>query len=516
MEPSILNSYHYNHIAMFILLCGIMTFSLAAYAWHRQPKSGARPFAVCMFFTAVYVLGYSGELFSLKLDSMLFWSKVQYIGILLFPTTFLIFSMQYSGSNWISKRQLPLLYVIPALLLAAKLYDSQLHLFYAIADVDHSGAIPLLDFKKGPLYLVATAYNLTAVTIGNYLIIRKRAFSSALYNSQSTVLIVAAMFIYAVYLIYQLGITPIPAMKHFDYNPFAYSLWGAAIFWAIFKHHMFDLVPIARDALIEIMSDAVIVLDEQKRLVDANPAAKKLLNLERHDLGMDVREISLNGKLLPLSFEANDQQKMEIEIPQDGSMTCYLVRTTEISINSIPKAGYLIQIHDISERKSYEKKLQELSLADELTGLNNRRGFNMLSSQLINMANRMQLSAVLFYLDMDKLKQINDNLGHAAGDKALKDFAEILQHTFRSTDVISRIGGDEFVVFALESHGHTKEVMLGRLQRLMAEYNHQSDSHFTLSCSAGTAYYNPDSNLSIEQLLLEADKSMYAEKSLKG
>lgn len=511
-----MNPYLENPAALFVLLCGIMTLSIALYAWRRQPKIGARSFAVCMFFTAVYVLGYSGELVSINLDSMLFWSRIQYVGILLFPTTFLIFTIQYSGDSWFKTGLIPFFYLVPLLLLAARLCDGELHFFYASAAVDYTGAIPLLSFDKGPLYFVTVAYNLAAVTIGNYLLIRKRAFSSPLYNSQSAVIILAALFIYVIYIIYQLGITPIPAMKHFDYNPFAYSLWGAAICWAIFRHRMFDLVPIARDALIEIMSDAVIVLDEKKRIVDANPSAKKLLHLGAVHMGMDIRDLSQNGCIhMPVPFETDRRQGFEIEIPQDELMKCYLVSMTDIETRRQQKAGYLIQLHDITERKKAEKALRELSLVDDLTGLNNRRGFNMFSSQLINMAIRMHLSAVLFYLDMDRLKQINDNLGHAAGDAALKDFAGILRQVFRSTDVVSRVGGDEFVVFALESHGNNKAIMLDRMQDCLDNYNTRPASSFVLSCSVGSVCYEPESGLTVEQLLQEADRAMYAEKSLK-
>jgi diguanylate cyclase (GGDEF)-like protein len=154
-------------------------------------------------------------------------------------------------------------------------------------------------------------------------------------------------------------------------------------------------------------------------------------------------------------------------------------------------------------------------LIDELTGLTNRRGFKMLAAQLINMINRMQLDAVLIYMDMDGLKWINDNLGHAAGDQALIDTGVILKKAFRSADVIARYGGDEFVILAIETDDNTDEAMLARLQEQLDEHNTQPGLKHTLSISAGIAKYHWREPVSFEMLLEEADQAMYAVKQTR-
>jgi diguanylate cyclase (GGDEF)-like protein len=135
------------------------------------------------------------------------------------------------------------------------------------------------------------------------------------------------------------------------------------------------------------------------------------------------------------------------------------------------------------------------------------------------MANRMQMNAPLFYLDIDRFKWINDNLGHAAGDQALRDAAAALKNSFRSSDIIARFGGDEFVVLAIESNENTAAVMLERLEENMRKLAHANPNN-RLSFSIGLTHYQWDQPRTMEALLEEADRGMYemkqAKKELQG
>ena len=150
-----------------------------------------------------------------------------------------------------------------------------------------------------------------------------------------------------------------------------------------------------------------------------------------------------------------------------------------------------------------------------MTGLTNRRGFNVLADQLINMTNRLELNVILFFIDLDRLKWINDNLGHAAGDQALRDTALILKNTFRSSDIIARFGGDEFVILAIESLENSRKNMLARLQENLNKFNAQPGRGYQLACSTGLARYEWQHPRSIEALIEEADQTMYIIKQAK-
>lgn len=167
---------------------------------------------------------------------------------------------------------------------------------------------------------------------------------------------------------------------------------------------------------------------------------------------------------------------------------------------------------DITELKQAEERLRELSLLDELTGLYNRRGFLFLATQQIKIADRLKQRAVLIFADMDKLKWVNDTLGHKEGDRALIDIANIFKGALRSSDIISRWGGDEFVGLTLESVENAGEVILARLQEKVEAHNLRGDRPYKLSISFGLTLYDPENPCALEVLLERADKLMYEQK----
>jgi diguanylate cyclase (GGDEF)-like protein len=156
---------------------------------------------------------------------------------------------------------------------------------------------------------------------------------------------------------------------------------------------------------------------------------------------------------------------------KDGATVYYELTISSLKDRQKHRIGYLILIHDISGLKRTEKEMEKLSWGDDLTGLYNRRGFKILANQTINMARRMKLNATLVFMDPDELKWINDLLGHAAGDQALIDTAQILKNVFRSSDIIARVGGDEFVALAIDSAENPGENMLKRLQEQLDIHN---------------------------------------------
>ena len=170
---------------------------------------------------------------------------------------------------------------------------------------------------------------------------------------------------------------------------------------------------------------------------------------------------------------------------------------------------------DISKRKHLETKHYNLSLRDELTGLYNRRGFLTLGEQQLKTAYRLENRVLLLFADLDGMKWINDKFGHDEGDRALIKTAEILKKVFRESDIIARIGGDEFVVLAMETHDTNEDIITTRLNEKLDAYNVEEPRRYMMSLSIGFANYNPENPCSIEELLTQADKSMYKQKRRK-
>ena len=170
------------------------------------------------------------------------------------------------------------------------------------------------------------------------------------------------------------------------------------------------------------------------------------------------------------------------------------------------------QIAQVIERKRLEEEIRSLSLTDELTGLNNRRGFLHLAEQELKLAHRNNRSMLLFFGDVDQLKVINDTLGHAQGDLALKEISAILKECFREADIMARIGGDEFVVLTLDDSRESAVAMTHRVEAALVECNQQPDRSYQLTFSLGVAHYDPMSPSTLDELLAKADSQMYLQK----
>ncbi len=170
---------------------------------------------------------------------------------------------------------------------------------------------------------------------------------------------------------------------------------------------------------------------------------------------------------------------------------------------------------EIAGRKQIEEKLRAAAITDELTGLLNRRGFFNLADHQLKIAQRTGKELLFCYGDLDGLKLINDLFGHATGDQAIIDTAEVLGKTFRRSDLLARIGGDEFVVLANETARESEEALASRLQENISRHNQQSKRRYNLSISLGILRYNPERHATIDELLAKADRLMYRQKQAK-
>jgi len=227
------------------------------------------------------------------------------------------------------------------------------------------------------------------------------------------------------------------------------------------------------------------------------PDGEDLGTFERaHAFAPDVPIVVLTG------IEDGD---MAISMVKSGAQD-YLVKG-EVSPDLL-----LRSIRYAVERHRLTSALRSLSLIDDLTGLYNRRGFSDLGEQHLKLARRTARAVLLVYLDVDDLKTINDTLGHQMGVRALVRVADLLRETFRQSDIIARIGGDEFAVMALEASEQNEAQLLERLRDRVREVNQANGEPYDLSVSVGAARFTGEGPTRLPDLLAEVDQAMYREK----
>jgi diguanylate cyclase (GGDEF)-like protein/PAS domain S-box-containing protein len=171
--------------------------------------------------------------------------------------------------------------------------------------------------------------------------------------------------------------------------------------------------------------------------------------------------------------------------------------------------GIIRDIHDV---KSSELKMKELAFRDDLTGLYNRRGVFQLLETNFYQAQRYGLQMELYYCDLNDFKRINDELGHDTGDAALVDFANILRKTLRKSDVVGRVGGDEFIFFSVNMEPKLESNLESRIHKAIDDFNNSLSRPYKLSFSLGRVEYDSLLHVTPDDIIAEADFTMYQNK----
>jgi diguanylate cyclase (GGDEF)-like protein/PAS domain S-box-containing protein len=273
-------------------------------------------------------------------------------------------------------------------------------------------------------------------------------------------------------------------------------------------------------SLVESIDDSIYLIDKQYRYLFIN---------EKHMIRMGFSDHAYLGQEFGI-FHTPDETNWLIEkadiVFNTGKSVHHEHKSKRddryflFSMNPVRKADgtiYAVTIvsKDITDYKRMEEEFRTLSLIDELTGLYNRRGFFTLIEQLLKQAKRMKKGILMLYADIDNMKNINDVFGHKEGDTALIEIANILKTNYRESDIIARIGGDEFIVIPVGTIGDDIEKITERLEKRLEVYNSEIKHKYKLSLSMGIAFYDPEHPCSVEELLNQGDKQMYKHKQAK-
>jgi len=252
--------------------------------------------------------------------------------------------------------------------------------------------------------------------------------------------------------------------------------------------------------------DRAATLKEALSYLEVNKPEAVLLDMTLPDSrGFDTyRLFSLEHPELPVVVLSGfDDESLALECVRSGAQD-YQVKG---QFDFVALARFL---RFAMERHRQQLRFKALSITDDLTGLYNRRGFFELGSHQIKIAERAERELLLFYFDLDGFKAINDQFGHAEGDAALKRMAFVLKDSFRSSDILARIGGDEFAVLALEASKQHGTMLSDRISEKLKNSNEAAQKRYALSMSVGQTCFYPKQAYCFETLLEAADRDLYA------
>ena len=169
-------------------------------------------------------------------------------------------------------------------------------------------------------------------------------------------------------------------------------------------------------------------------------------------------------------------------------------------------------LQDLATLVEHEMQAMEMATLDELTGINNRRGFFILAGQALRMSQRKNFPVTLVFIDLNRFKPINDRFGHAEGDRVLKFFASGLLAISRDSDVVARLGGDEFMLLLNDASDAEVSAVLARFQEVVGQYNQALELDYEVAYSKGVVRYDPARHQDLDALLAEGDALMYERK----
>ncbi len=288
------------------------------YAWRRRSVRGAQGLALLLTASFIYCFGYMLEVASTNLPTLLFWIHFEYLGIASVPVFWLVLVLQFSGQqHLITPRNLILLFVIPAITVLLNWTNSFHHLYYSTVSLDTSGPFPLFAMTPGPWYWVNVAAIFIGIVGGSLYLLTRLRHSSNLYRQQATAMLVGSLAPVTVFTLYLLKVSPWP---HVDLTPFSLTVSGAAMAFGIFRYHMLNLAPIARDILVENLEDGIIILDNELRIVEFQPDRFNLIRpggqkSHRPACGSSPAQPARSGYLLPISRRNHQRTPGWVSIP---------------------------------------------------------------------------------------------------------------------------------------------------------------------------------------------------------
>ncbi len=340
-----------------LILTAIASGIVVLLAWRRRPAPGAWPTVFLMLAVALWSLAYALELGSANLEAQTFWAKVQYLGIVTVPVTWLILALEYTGlAKWLNRRNLVLLAIVPLLTLVL-VWTNELHgLIWTRVGQATAGSYVVLDLTYGGFFWVHFAYAYLLLLAGTVRWLQVLIRAPQLYRGQAGAVLVGALTPWVGNALYVSGLSPFP---HLDLTPLAFTVSGLALAWAIFHYRLLDFVPVARENVIRGLGDSVIVLDAENRIADLNPAAEGLLGRSSVELvGQPVHHALPGGLGTDEQYLAATETHSEIVLGEGETQRIYDFRVSPLHGRRGRLEGRVLVLHDVSEDKRTEEALR--------------------------------------------------------------------------------------------------------------------------------------------------------------
>jgi len=486
------------------ILIGLIGFVLSIFAVKKKDISGFRYFAAFAFLQAVWAFCYGLELLLPSFFAKVLVAKIEYLPIVTAPILWLVFALSYTKfSNWINFRKWVLLSIIPAITLIL-IATNEFHglVWSKLELVDTNSGINIIDYSYGSWFWVQAIYTYSIFFI-SFAHLVASLFSKSEHQRKAVLFLIFCalipIFFNAVYIF--------DPEFFVDLTPLGYFASIVVIIWGLFYNNLFSMKSTAREAVLELMQDAVIITDAEQKILDLNQPATNLLKKLNHN--SSFANANLHGQhidtLFPVSsqfipfdgeIDANNQQlssttsgagefakihvdlqerlekKLKVQLSKTDAGVKVLSQLPKSAVGTADQAynldvaqgeqyfkirvsnfssvtkqrGRVLVIQDVTVQKEQDKLLEEMVFFDKLTDLYNRYSFMQYGKLLL----QQQVPVSLLLIDLDRFRNVNESLGHTVGDDLLIQVAKRLANVVSESDTLARLGTDEFAVLTSE------------------------------------------------------------------
>ena len=466
-----------------------------------------------------------------------FWLTLESILSNLVTVLFFTFTLKFANHwHWLTPRRRLTIWVMPVFNMVLTATNGWHHLVWTHLSHVRTPNTILFEPHNGAGYIWLAAWFYLYTVTGALLVARTAQKSPKLYRQQALTVIVSTLPPLVAGTMHVLEVLP-PGVSLL---PMSFLLTGCIYFTSLFRYRLFDLLPIARDTLIEQMTDSVIVLDRIGRIIDINPAAQQLVQLtlpahltpQKSLLGQPISAVLSHWPSLMRHCQSNEDKEVLITLCQQPLMHINF-RLRQLQGKHRQPLGKLVVLRDVSaeyetkielhkanqflgsrlrEIEALQDKLKEQAVRDGLTGLFNRRYFDEIMQSEMAKAKRANTPLSVILIDIDHFKRVNDTYGHQAGDCALQVFADLIKASIRSSDIACRYGGEEFIIalpgLTLDGAYKRAEQIRIAFKETQIQFKEQT-IQATISSGVGSI---PEYSGSQDSLISQVDKALYLAK----
>jgi signal transduction histidine kinase len=361
--------YHFTTNSLIHILTALAACFTVLLLWKFRKSTEVKFLIYLEIFVAIWAIAYALEFANRDLETKIFWSKISYFGITFIPVFYFLFTTAFSQKrNIITSRNIALLMVIPAITIVLVLTNEKHHLMWPSVTLDPIKNIAYYSHGKG--FWVFYAFTETLLLLGLYNLANSIYKSKAYYKTQSSTLIVATLIPIIGNLMYVTNINPYPG---FDWTPVSFVLTGLMIALGIFRFRMFNIVPLAKSKLFEMLNDGVIVINTEDFIEDCNTAVYTIFNWQKRSI---IREpFKTIFKKYPILTDglSGNLASVQLEVKHGSWRNYYQIKISPIYRNN-KLSGHILLFHDISSiikadeelKKTNRKLISEIEKREKL------------------------------------------------------------------------------------------------------------------------------------------------------